>query len=179
SPDGKLLATGGLDRTVKLWDLETYRVVRTFPPQPAFISALAFSPDGKTLAVGTGGLELKRGPGEVKLWDVATGREGGVLLRRAEGVTALAFFPDGKTLAVGTNAVLSRTQRGELLLYDVTAKKVKQRFSELVDVKSLAIGPGGTLLAAGDGVGTVMLWDLKAATPRRLAGHDHSLTGPA
>src|SRR5262249_46984761 len=108
-----------------------------------------------------------------------TGKESEPLLRHASGFTALAFLPDGQSLAVGTNAVLNKSSRGELILYDLAGKKVKQRFGELVDVKSLTISRDGRLLAAGDGVGGLRLWDLKAGTARRLAGHDHSVHGLA
>jgi eukaryotic-like serine/threonine-protein kinase len=181
SSDGKRMATGGLDRVVKLWDLSTYTVLRSLGPQPAAVSALAFSPDGKSLATGTGGLELSGAPGEVRLWDVVTGKGRAPLLRNRSGFTALAFLPDGKTLAVGTNADLAGSRPGEVLLLDVGSGRVKRRLGEgLVDVKSFAVAPGGSLLAAGDGLGTLLIWDLEAGGVRPCrGGHTGSIEGLA
>ena len=68
SPDGKRLATGSADRTVKLWDAATGQELLTLKGHSARVRSVAFSPDGKRLA--TGSLD-----GTVKLWDAATGQE--------------------------------------------------------------------------------------------------------
>ncbi len=72
SPDGKTLATGSWDYTVKLWDLATGRVRATLHQHPGdvWVMSVAFSPDGNTLA--TAGEDSQRGV--LKLWDVATGQ---------------------------------------------------------------------------------------------------------
>jgi WD40 repeat protein len=54
-PDGRTLATGSSDRTVRLWDVTTGRALRTLKGHTDYLSALAFSPDGRTLA--TGGID--------------------------------------------------------------------------------------------------------------------------
>jgi WD40 repeat protein len=68
SPDGRLLASGSDDQTVKLWDVETGQEVRTLRGHNGGVWSVAFSPDGRLLASGSG-------DGTVKLWDVATGQE--------------------------------------------------------------------------------------------------------
>lgn len=96
SLDRRMLAsTSWGDQPVKLWDIRTgmnTAVLRGHVGKPA---ALAFSPDGKTLA--------SSGVSMVKLWDVASGRERVVLREYAKTdvVYSVAFSPDGKTLAAG------------------------------------------------------------------------------
>ena len=67
SPDGKTLASGSWDDTIKLWDVATGKETRTLAGQTAYVLSVAFSPDGKTLASGSE-------DDTIKLWDVATGK---------------------------------------------------------------------------------------------------------
>ncbi len=114
-PDGKRLATGSADRTVKLWDADTGQEMLTLkggsgaantistPPAVgsftmltlrghlAAINSVVFSPDGKRLATGSDDRT-------VKLWDAATGREIFTLRGHADAINSVAFSPDGKRL---------------------------------------------------------------------------------
>ncbi|MDP4512185.1 WD40 repeat domain-containing protein, partial [Nonomuraea turcica] len=82
---------GGVAR---LWDIRTGKTVRTLPEHGKGITAVAFSPDGRTLA--TGGAE-----GVARLWDIRTGKTVRTLPEHGKGITAVAFSPDGRTLATG------------------------------------------------------------------------------
>jgi RNA polymerase sigma factor (sigma-70 family) len=159
SPNGKLLASAGEDRLVRLWDPATGRELRQFAGHDGPVYSVAFSPDGCTLASG--------GDQTVRLWDVATGKE----FRRYVGHTGLvlpvAFSPDGRTLA-------SEAKDTTVRLWDVaTGKEVLRLPGHKSDgTSNVAFSPDGTLLATVGEDRSIGLWDVKTGQRRgRLVGH--------
>ncbi|BAY20663.1 WD-repeat protein [Calothrix sp. NIES-2100] len=92
SPDGKILATGIRDNAVKLWNVDTSKLIYTLTGHAGEVRSVAFSPDGKTLASGSQ-------DGTIKLWNISTGKLIGTFTAQTEKVWSVAFNPDGKTLA--------------------------------------------------------------------------------
>ncbi len=167
SPDGKLIASGGdpIERAVHIWDVDKGVCVRTLrldaAPKPAFsgVNALAFSPDSKTLAVGT--------LSNLWIWDVRTGRLIRELKGHTKGVSAAFFSPDGKTLVscggLTGEARFWNVETGALLR---TIDIYKER------VWSAAMSPDGKTLITGGGDGEEMLrWD--AQTGAALGALEH------
>ena len=169
SPDGTTLAEGSKDRTIKLWDVRTAKVRATLKwrkdwlaeqvaPLPKEEAALAYSPDGKTLA-------SQNVDKTIHLWDVATGKVRATLNEQGlrGGPTYVAYSPDGKTLA--------STDGGGILLWDLQTGKEATRLNVLL-LHSLAFGPDGKTLASADQDGTIKLWDVQTGKERATVnGH--------
>jgi WD40 repeat protein len=150
SPDGKLLASGSEDDTVKLRDPQSGKELRSLSGRFALLNYLAFSLDGKLLASATD-------DGYITLWDPQSGKELRSLSVYPEEPYDLAFSPDGKLLSNnGSSVTLWEPQSGKKLR---TLSKVGGQ------ALSLAFSTDGKLLATGNGDGTVTLW--KAGEARR------------
>ena len=91
--DSKTFASIGMGKLVLLRRLATGKTTQILRGTETAIGCLAFSPDGKTLAMGDGYL--------IRLWDVASGNQLMRLHGHDNAVLSLSFSPDGKTLASG------------------------------------------------------------------------------
>ena len=95
APDGSWLASGGWDKTVRIWDVATGQERATLTGHTGIVIAVAVAPDGSWLA--SGGWDKT-----VRIWDVATGQERATLTGHTGRVEVLAVAPDGTWLATGS-----------------------------------------------------------------------------
>lgn len=122
------------------------------------VRCVAFSPDGKQLAAGTG---LAKEAGRLILWELPTGTAR-ILRQEDAGVPAVAWSPDGTTLAMGLSD-------GSVRLLDASSGEIRLNFAKIGnEVRAISFLPDGASLATGNGDGTLRLWDAKTARQQRL-----------
>jgi dipeptidyl aminopeptidase/acylaminoacyl peptidase len=150
SPDGGLLATGGREGIVRLWDADKGTKVSESRGPRGPIRCLAFSADGKLMASASPAAQATL----LVLWDVSTGKD----VRRLEGleeeVQSIAFSPTGKHLAaVSKDEGVHRWDVG-------TGRALPPLVDNLRDVTRLTYLADGKLLVGGfGGSRSVVLWN--------------------
>lgn len=158
SPDGRLLATGGL-RNIKLWDMASREALRTLDVPAYQVRSLAFTADGRLLI--SGGNE----DNTIRLWDTANGEALRTLEMPTNAVNDLAISPDGLVLAAighSTHNSGNTYWSGNddiVMLWDVDSGQLLRSIEpDIWNVSSIAFSPDGLTLAVGgyDGIG---LWD--------------------
>jgi WD40 repeat protein len=146
APDDRTLAAACHDRTIRLWDTETWDELHSLGG-PAPWQSLAFAPDGRTLAAGvdTSGL--------IRLWDTANGLVIRDLRGHANGVMDLDFAPDGRTL-------VSASRDRAVKLWDVeTGRELRTLRGHDGWVMNAAFAPDGQTLATGGYSDGLRLWE--------------------
>jgi WD40 repeat protein len=148
SPDGKLMATSSFDLSWRLWDVATKQMIHAQTDYSNWIWDLAFSPDGRYLAVGAGDDSV------MQLWDVTARQLLQTFAGHTQDILAIEFSPDGQQLATGS---ADRT----IKIWDVAAGTLLQTLSGHLDrVNSLSYSPDGRSLVSGSDDERIDIWDL-------------------
>jgi RNA polymerase sigma factor (sigma-70 family) len=177
APTGKGLASGSDDGVVVRWDLAT-KAKQWLAKQPGEVRALAFTPDGTTLAVG-GGPEYGRSRGKKNepffvLLDATSGKERRPLpIQQDSRVVSAAFSRDGKVLVAGLG--------GALGVWDGVTGNERSHFQGHQHwIASAAISQDGRAAVTAGGDGALILWDLTRGTERqRFRGHQADIRAAA
>ncbi len=145
---------------MKVWDAQTGQELLSLRGHASSVSSVAFSPDGKRLASGSGTWDATKRAfvsGEVKLWDAQTGQEMLTLKGHTAMVVSVAFSPDGKRLASGSGDDINRypPRPGEVKVWDA---QTGQELLSLQGGRSVAYSPDGKRLASASAAG-VKVWD--------------------
>ncbi|MFD0580728.1 Hsp70 family protein [Dactylosporangium darangshiense] len=166
SPDGKTMASAGLDKTVMVWNMANPAAptrMATLTDHQDSVTSVAFSPDGKTMA--SASLDKT-----VMVWNMANPAAPtriATLTDHHEGVRSVAFSPDGKTMAT---ASFDKT----VIVWNMANPAAPTRLDPLTDhtnnVLSVAFSPDGKTMASASLDGTVILWNVtNPAAPTRIA----------
>ncbi|MGD9922391.1 MAG: caspase family protein [Pseudorhodoplanes sp.] len=167
SPDSKLVATGGYDRTVKLWEVSTGRLLRTLPHRGS-IDALDISPDGRTIVVAD---EFKT----MTVWDLVDGRSLRVI-QTGEYIRRMAFSTDPNLLAATcTNEQAPLSSSYSICVWDISAGRKLRLLAGSGEVfEELAYsGNGREIITRTEKSNVFRHWD--AASGRELR-QSHNLT---
>ncbi len=150
SPDGKKIATGGMDGIIHIWDADTGEFLRVLVGHNSYVTGLAWSPDGNTLA-SAGSFD-----GTARLWDATTGMTLRILAKGHKGYAQhVAWSRDGKSLVVAGGI------SGFMTLWDVLKPEPVKTSETGNAIAGIAYGPDANLIAvAGTAIG-VQVWDVR------------------
>lgn len=135
SPDSLFLASGGLDRAIKIWNVKTGKLVKTFTGHEGWVDSLAFSPDGRLLVSGGDGSYYNK-QGSVHIWEVTTGKLLNRLVGHESEIRFVDFRADGKVIVssdqaatsifweVSTGALLEKLTKKQIIKFDSTGERV-------------------------------------------------------
>ncbi|MEM7530405.1 MAG: NB-ARC domain-containing protein, partial [Pseudomonadota bacterium] len=159
SPDGTRVLTASLDRTARLWDVETGMEVRPFEGHGAGVWSAVFSPDGTRVLTASW-------DDTARLWDVETGTEIRPFEGHGDWVRSAVFSPDGTLVLTASD---DRTAR----LWEVeTGTEIRPFDGHGAGVLSAVFSPDGTRVLTASRDGTARLWDVETGTELRpFEGH--------
>ncbi|MBC1221571.1 WD40 repeat domain-containing protein [Nostoc sp. UCD121] len=159
SPDSETLVSGCADKTIKVWNLKTGKLIRTLTEDLGKISSVAISPDGHYFAVGI----CQHPKSNVKVWNLNSDKLLHTLLGHQKPVNCIAISPDGQILASGSNKIkIWNLHKGDRI------STLWHSFA----VNTAAISPDGTILASGSSDNKIRLWNPHTGDPlRTLNGH--------
>jgi WD40 repeat protein len=153
STDGRLLATGGADGAVRLWELQRMPGALVVPDVPSQVRTLAIAANGGE--IWTGGRD-----GHVRVYDLGTGKLLEALGENDGHVNAVRSSPDGKLVA-------SAGDSGVLVLWDAATRTVRHRLAADTEaLQAITFFPDGDSLATGGDSRTVRIWDVATGRMR-------------
>jgi WD40 repeat protein/serine/threonine protein kinase len=171
SPDGKLLATGWSDKSIRIWNIETGKLIATLEGHTVdFLRQVVFSPDGNHLASRAMPLNAKvfDDLAEIRIWDLDT-RNAIVSIDKLPGLGGVVFSSDGKRLAA--------TARSVLKVWDAFSGRERLVKDMKNDIMALAFSPDDKRLAVAGQTSDVQILDAGTAELVKTCSGDADLRG--
>ena len=171
SPNGLLIATGGADAYIRLWDRLTGMMLVEMKAHDAAVQSLQFTPDGKTLV--SGGADRL-----LRVWSVGNDAQTldyqSTILAHDAPITALALSPNGQSVA-------SVSADGYLKVWQVRGGSLEKHIHVSGrGVLAVAFAPDGKTIATGDQDGKIHVWSVKTGLATPFAGsHERGVTALA
>ncbi len=168
---GKLLASGGDDRTARIWDLESGQLLESLRGHQAPVNGVAFSPDHRRLATAS--------DRTVRIWKLESGELERTLEAHSKLVTAVAWSPDGASIVTASTDGEARVWGAD----DGDLRRTLPHSGE--SVLAIAFSPNGRLLATAGGIaeeeaGIARIWDARSGGEiARLKAHSDLVTAVA
>jgi ferric-dicitrate binding protein FerR (iron transport regulator) len=161
APQRNLLAIGGADGTLLLWDADTRQTFRQWKAHTAKIKDLAWLPDGKTILT----LGQDKADRQMKLWDARTGELKPVILRLKREADCFALSPDGKKVAIALNQGKSAPGNEQIRLHDLaTGQEIGKLVGHGQPLGNILFLPDGDTLATAGRDGFIKLWSIETQT---------------
>jgi WD40 repeat protein len=165
SPDGKWMASAGFNAPINVWEVKTGQIVQTLRGHTDRVFGLAFSPDSRLIASGSGMGLTDVSDFTVRVWDVETGQERHVFQGHRGDIHAVAFSPDGTLVASASTDYSVR-------LWDVRSGELLHTLHHGNGLWDVAFSPDGTILASACCDRTVKLWDVSSGKLLHSLRHD-------
>lgn len=163
-PDGAIVAVGGgepgLKGDIRLFGARDGKAAGVLTGHADVVTALAFAPDGKTLASASH-------DHTVRFWNLEPRKCSGAWSSHADAVHAIAYSPDGRRVATAGH---DRTAR----VFDLAAGKQTFSLGVLEELNGVAFGPGGKLVVAAGAETTLYWWDAATGERVRQRGAHHA-----
>jgi WD40 repeat protein len=166
SPDSRRALSGSADGTMRIWDVETGRLLHFSPAHGSWVTSVAFSPRGAYAM--SGGLD-----GKVRVWEMQSGKEIRCLTAAKFSITSIAFSPDGRYV------LASSEDEPFIRLWEIESGREVRRFEgHTAAVCRAAISPNGQRVVSLSQDCTLRWWDLASGRELRWIALASTYDGP-